>query len=183
MCFKLLTHKIWWSLDIGKVTNSYFKHQVIEPLVSHPCRLTGRTGPTRATPCVVTWRWPYTTGRCHPTWASRPYPTCGHNRRRSLPFLFLAVTHARPPLLCRMCHSARRGQPPPIHRRAIQPGQREHHDAVHLLHWVLAGSLPTEAEQPRFPRRRLPPWGAHHRPPLSKHLQPHHHFKKDCLSP
>jgi hypothetical protein len=62
------------------------------------------------------------------------------------------------------------------HLRAVQPGQRECHDTVHLLHRVLA-------EQPSFSRRRLPPRGAYRRPSPFEHLQPRHHFKKDRLSP
>jgi hypothetical protein len=69
------------------------------------------------------------------------------------------------------------------HLRAVQPGQRECHDTVHLLHRVLAESPPIEAEQLRFSRRRLPSRGAHHRPSSFEHLQPRHHFKKDRLSP
>jgi hypothetical protein len=103
-------------------------------LVSHPRRLTGHASRARSTPRTVTWWWSYTTGRGHPMWASWPYPACGHSRRRALPFHFLAIAHARLPLLCRVRRSTRRGQPPPSRHRDIQPGQRECHDVVHLLH-------------------------------------------------
>jgi hypothetical protein len=141
-----------------------------------------------ATLHVVMWPWPYTAGGHCPTWA-QPYPIA---RGCSREVLFHSVLLTLALALCfryRLCscsfphRSACHRQPPLSHLRAIQPSQRELHDAMHLLHRVLAGSPPTKAEQPRFLRRRLPPWGAHRRPPLSEHLQPHDHFKKGCLSP
>jgi hypothetical protein len=124
-------------------------------------------------------------GHHHPMWA-QPYPiACGCSGDVLFHSLLLSLALALCFLYC-LCscsaprRSAHHGQPPPSPLHAIQLGEREHHDVVHR---VLAGSPPTEAEQPRFSRRRLPPRGAHHQPPPSEHLQPRHHFKKDRLSP
>jgi hypothetical protein len=87
--------------------------------------------------CPVTRRWPYTASCRHPMWARWPYPTYGHNRRRPLTFLFLTIAHRRTPLLSLPplpVSSARHGQPPPSRLRAVQPGQKERLDVVHLLH-------------------------------------------------
>jgi hypothetical protein len=147
------------------------------PLVSRSHCLTSCASRQRArmTPLVVTWWWPYTAGRRRPMWA-QPYPVA---RVCSGEVLFHSLLLALALTLCFHYHlcscsaprrSTRRGQPPLSRLRVVQPGQRERHDAVHLLHRVLARSPLTEAEQPRFSCRRLPPWGAHRWPPPSKHI-------------
>jgi hypothetical protein len=146
LVFQTIDHQNLANFGQRKVTNSYFKIWVIEnpwnyeigtgPLVSRPCCLTGQDDWACVTLRAMMRWWPYTTSHRRPTWASQHYPARGQSRRRFLPFLFLAIAHGQPPLLYRMRHSAHRGQPPPSHRRAIQWGQREHHDAMHLLHRV-----------------------------------------------
>jgi hypothetical protein len=121
------------------------------PLVSRSGRLNGsHRSPALARDTthgdvmvIVHHRWPPSnvgTALSHRVWLQWRSP------------LPLSPPHAR----YRLCscsatrRSTHRGQPPPSRLCAIQPGQREWHDTVHLKHRVLAGSQPTEAEQPRF---------------------------------
>jgi hypothetical protein len=198
--FNLSTCKIWGILDIGKETNLNFEVWVTKkiwnyemesgPLVSLRGQLTGQRAPTRAWWCrggsATTRHLTSTDEPCHlPSMCSRHATltsTQSPPQRREAPF------HRH---LKQACATALLCPPLPVptllamasHLRAVQPGQLECHDAVHLLQQVLAGSPPTKVEQPRFLRCWLPPWGAHRRPPPSEHLQPRHHLKKDRLSP
>jgi hypothetical protein len=85
----------------------------------------------------VTWWWPYTAVPCG---LAVLIPCVG--AQGQLPNFTFTTSRAVSAfaLRCHLPAFARRWAPPLNHLRAIKTGQRERHDALHLLHRVLARS-------------------------------------------